>query len=160
MEDHYFYRANQQDTWQGTTHRENSLNRWAADLQNDFRARLDWCVADFQDANHPPEPRIKGSLRRTVAPGARVSLDAGDSTDPDGHELRYEWMYYPEAGSYLGPLPALRSSGTALASLIAPKVDAAHTIHLILTVTDRGSPPLTRYARVIVTVQPQEEQRP
>jgi hypothetical protein len=149
-----YYWANQQDTWQGTTHRENTLSRWAADLQNDFRTRLDWCVADFQDANHPPEPRIKGSLRRTVAPGANVSLDAGDSTDPDGHELRYEWMFSPEAGSYLGPFPALRSSGTAQTSFIAPNVDMAHTIHLILAVTDRGSPPLTRYARVIVAVEP------
>ena len=36
-EDKPYYWANQQDTWQGTTHRENTLSRWAADLQNDFR---------------------------------------------------------------------------------------------------------------------------
>ncbi len=153
-QDKPYYWANQQDTWQGTTHRENTLSRWAIALQNDFRARLDWCVADFPDANHPPEPRIKGPLRRTVAPGAEVSLDAGDSTDPDGHELQYEWLFYPEVGSYLGPLPALSSSRTSQTSFTAPQVDMAHTIHLILVVTDRGAPPLTRYARVIVTVKP------
>jgi len=28
------------------------------------------------------------------------------------------------------------------------------TMHIILAVTDRGSPPLTRYRRVLVTVAP------
>jgi hypothetical protein len=34
-------------------------------LQNDFKARLDWCVTDFSAANHPP-PRI-----RVIAPCGR-----------------------------------------------------------------------------------------
>lgn len=51
----------------GSTSRENTLKRWAADLQNDFRARLDWCVRDFANANHPPQPRIKGTLPRSRA---------------------------------------------------------------------------------------------
>ncbi|WP_156345436.1 hypothetical protein [Verrucomicrobium spinosum] len=43
------------DTWQGSTHRDQTLVRWAADLQNDFKARMDWCVADAYDkANHAP----------------------------------------------------------------------------------------------------------
>lgn len=36
----------------------------------------------------------------------------------------------------------------------APMVDSAVTIHFILKVTDKGTPPLTRYKRVIVTVLP------
>src|SRR5262245_61329081 len=59
-----YYWANQQDAWEGTTHRDNALKRWAAHLQNDFRARLDWCVKDVKDANHAPEPRVRGDLRR------------------------------------------------------------------------------------------------
>jgi hypothetical protein len=39
---------------QGTTHRDNTLHRWAVHLQNDFRARLEWCVASVKKANHPP----------------------------------------------------------------------------------------------------------
>jgi hypothetical protein len=42
--DRPYYWANQQDTWQGTTHRDNTLKRWAVHLQNDFRTRLNWCV--------------------------------------------------------------------------------------------------------------------
>jgi hypothetical protein len=36
----------------------------------------------------------------------------------------------------------------------APKVDKPETLHFILQVTDKGTPSLTRYKRVIVTVEP------
>src|SRR5947207_1140217 len=42
----YFW-ANAEDAWEGSVHRENTLKRWAEDLQNDFRARLEWCVKDY-----------------------------------------------------------------------------------------------------------------
>ena len=149
-----YYWATEEDTWQGTTHRENTLKRWAIHLQNDFTARMDWCVKDFEGANHPPAPRVKGLLCRTVAPGAKVTLDAGDSSDSDGNNLQFAWTFYPETGSYRGPLPELQGSTGAQASFLAPKTDSAETVHVILTVTDQGTPPLSRYARVIVTVDP------
>jgi hypothetical protein len=37
--DRPYYWSNQQDAWEGSTNRDNTLRRWAADLQNDFRAR-------------------------------------------------------------------------------------------------------------------------
>jgi hypothetical protein len=41
------------------------------------------------------------------------------------------------------------------ATFVAPaKFGRAGTAHVILAVTDAGSPPLTRYERVIVTVEP------
>ncbi|MBM3494315.1 MAG: hypothetical protein FJX72_08345, partial [Armatimonadetes bacterium] len=138
----------------GTTHRENTLKRWAAHLQNDFRARMDWCVAAFADANHPPVPRIKGPLRRTVAPGEVVTLDAGASTDPDRDRLSFEWSFYAEAGTYAGPLPELKGRTAPRVSFRAPTTRSALTLHLIVSVTDEGSPPLTRYARVILTIAP------
>ena len=36
---HYFW-ANQTDAWDGATNRDNTLARWAPDLQNEFRARM------------------------------------------------------------------------------------------------------------------------
>ena len=153
--DRPYYWANLEDDWQGSRHRENTLKRWAAHLQNDFKARLDWCVTGVDGANHPPAPRVEGALRRTVAPGDRVSLNAGDSTDPDGDNLDFEWMFYPEAGSYTGALPPLADSISSQTSFVAPEVDATQTIHLIVAVSDKGSPPLTRYRRVIVTIDPE-----
>jgi hypothetical protein len=153
-----YYWANQADAWQGTTHRDNTLRRWAVHLQNDFRARLEWCVKPFRAANHPPSARVAGALRRTVVPGARVDLSAAGSSDPDGDVLSYDWTFYPEPSSYRGPL-VIADAGTARASFQAPRVKSPKTIHLILTVTDNGKPRLSRYQRVIVTVDPMAGQQ-
>lgn len=148
------YWANQFDAWNGTTNRDNTLRRWAAHLQNDFKARLDWCVNDFPHANHPPVARVKGDLRRTARAGETVRLDASASTDPDGQPLRFEWIHYPEVGTYRGQPLEIANAASAQASFIAPPVDADRTVHVVLTVTDEGTPPLTRYQRVIVTLKP------
>jgi hypothetical protein len=68
--------------------------------------------------------------------------------------LRFQWVYYPEAGSYRGPAPVLTGAATARAVLRVPEVETPQTLHIILVVTDSGSPPLTRYQRVIVTARP------
>jgi hypothetical protein len=149
----YFW-ANAADAWRGTTHRENSLRRWAEHLQNDFKARLDWCVNEPADANHPPIPRVEGEPARTVPPGARIELDASASADPDGQRLRFDWTYYPEPGTWTGPAPGIEGASTAKASLTAPRAEAPATLHIVLAVTDEGNPPLTRYRRVVVTVKP------
>ena len=149
-----FFWANQFDAWSGVTNRDNTLRRWAAHLQNDFKARLDWCVKDIANANHPPVARVKGGLRRTAKPGETLTLDAGESSDPDGQPLRFEWVYYPEAGTYRGEPVIIADTASARASFTVPRVDAGQTVHVVLVVTDEGAPPLTRYQRVIVTVKP------
>jgi hypothetical protein len=148
------YWANQFDGWNGVTNRDNTLGRWAAHLQNDFKARLDWCVNGYGQANHPPVARVKDGARRTAKAGETVTLDAAGSTDPDGQPLRFEWVYYPEAGTYRGETVKIASVASARASFVTPGVDAEQTTHIVLIVTDEGSPPLTRYQRVIVTVKP------
>ena len=149
-----YYWANQQDTWQGSTHRENSLQRWAIHLQNDFRARLNWCVTSFEDANHPPVARANRPLSCTVESGEEFAINAKKSTDPDHDELQFDWYFYPECSGFVGTLPTIDGANTAKASFIAPTVDATQDLHLILAVTDNGEPALTRYRRVIVTIEP------
>jgi hypothetical protein len=149
-----YYWANITDTWQGTTNRDNTLKRWSVHLQNDFKARLDWCTTNFATANHPPIARVSGELRRSVVSGEQVVLDASGSTDPDGQGLKFEWVLYSEPGSYRGPAPTIRGAASSKASFTAPRVNVDQTIHMILVVTDDGSPPLTRYQRAIVTVSP------
>jgi hypothetical protein len=149
-----YHWANQVDAWEGTTHRDNVLKRWAAHLQNDFKARLDWCVSDLAAANHPPVPRVRGEERRMVAAGDAVLLEAAESSDPDRNGLRFEWIVYAEAGGYDGPAIAIEGASSPRARFTAPRVEKAQAIHLILAVSDDGAPPLTRYRRVIVTVAP------
>jgi hypothetical protein len=149
-----YYWANQEDTWNGTTSRDNTVARWAAALQNDFRARLDWCVRDYAHANHLPRPRVRGSLVRTVRSGEGVRLDASASDDPDRNPLRLEWSFYSEAGSYRGALPTLQEAGAGKCSFTAPEVEQPAVLHVLLMATDSGSPPLTRYRRVVVKVLP------
>jgi hypothetical protein len=151
FQDRPYYWANQQDAWLGSTNRDNTLGRWAIHLQNDFRARLNWCVTDFAGANHPPVARVKGDLRRSVNSGDNVVLDARDSSDPDQHGLKFEWVYYPEPGSYRGPALKIENPTSPQASFLVPQVGSTQTIHVILMVTDDGSPPLTRYQRLVLT---------
>jgi len=151
-----YYWANQTDAWNGVTSRDNTLARWAADLQNDFRARLDWCVKPPHEANHAPRAVVnaineKEILHITARPGQTLSLDASRSQDPDGHALTYEWFVYREAGTYDGEV-ALTNASSSLALLHIPSDAAGKTIHVILAVRDNGTPPLAAYRRVVAQV--------
>jgi hypothetical protein len=150
-----YYWANQRDAWEGTTHRDNTLKRWAVHLQNDFRARLDWCVAPAGKANHPPVPHCQGDGSGKIMPveapvGRLLALTAEGTSDPDGDGLSYRWYVYAEAGTYPGE-PDIADPTSARARLAVPADVAGRTIHVILEATDCGTPPLTRYRRLVVT---------
>ena len=147
-----YYCPNQRDTLRGTTHRDHTLARWAAHFQHDFAARMDWCVADFDSANHPPVAAVAGAQVRDVTPGETVALDASGSTDPDGDALSYAWTVYPEVTGYDGTLPVIDKPAAAATSVAIPSAAAGRPLHVIVAVTDAGSPSLTRYRRVILNV--------
>ena len=149
-----YYWPSVQDTLDGHTHRDNTLIPWAEHLQNDFRARLDWCVTPFKNANHPPKPVLASPPHTTVRPGQTITLDASPSSDPDGHPLRFHWRPYPEATAFHGTPPPIADPHSPTTSLVAPNVSTPQSLHIILSVTDQGTPPLTRYARTRVTIHP------
>jgi CubicO group peptidase (beta-lactamase class C family)/murein DD-endopeptidase MepM/ murein hydrolase activator NlpD len=158
-----YYWANQTDAWNGATSRDNTLARWAADLQNDFHARLDWCVKSPQKANHAPHTVVngldgKGILRFTARPGDEVPLDAGLSRDPDGDKLTYEWLIYRETGTYAGEI-SLANASSSRTALHVPGDAAGKTIHIVLTVRDGGMPPLAAYRRIVVQVSSEPASR-
>lgn len=129
--------------------------RWRTEFQNDFAARMDWCTKSYKEANHPPVPRLSHPENLTVKSGEMVYLRASESTDPDGDSMSFRWMHYPEASTYQGVILYENFvSNIYEARPIAPKVTSPQTVHFILKVTDKGTPALTRYKRVIVTVIP------
>jgi hypothetical protein len=112
---------------------------------------MDWCTNSFANANHPPVAVFDGDLQIIAAGGSTVNLSANGSSDPDGDNLSYNWMYYEEAGSYNGNI-SITNENSMNASVTLPSVSSNTDIHIILSVTDDGSPNLTRYQRVIITI--------
>jgi hypothetical protein len=131
-----------------------TLWRWRDDFQNDFAARMDWCVKSYQEANHPPVPALAHPEQITVKAGEGFVLDAGGTTDPDGDNLSYLWFNYPEAGSYKKLIKMASAENARGVYVMAPEVEKTETAHFILKVTDKGKPQLSRYKRVIVTITP------
>ena len=146
--------------WHTTNHA--TIWRWREAFQNDFAARMDWTVKSYEEANHPPVPKIHGETRLTAKPGERIDLSAVGSNDPDGDAISYHWFCYAEAGTF--PVSSARSGDPipikdfdqSKAWFIVPTKRVmplgTGTIHIILAVTDHGTPRLTRYQRVIITV--------
>jgi Protein of unknown function (DUF1593) len=152
----------------GRWHTDNhaTIWRWRPAFQNDFAARMDWTVKPYADANHPPAPKLDHPAELTATPGSTVHLSAEGSTDPDGDALSYEWFYYNEAGTFAlsnarsGQPLTIRNFDQPKASFVVPTgrvmPPGTGTMHIILAVTDRGTPPLTRYQRVKVNVAPKK----
>ena len=101
-----------------------------------------------------------------VEVGQSITLDAGRSSDPDGQPIHFRWFHYAEAGLSDGNLAAVTLTG-ADTSRVTVQADAAcrplwlpiipckgdGVAHIILAVTDEGSPKLTSYRRVILHVR-------
>lgn len=127
--------------------------RFFAAAQNDLAARLKWSVTPkFSDANHEPKVRIKGPSEVLVQLGGMVHLQ-GEVSDPDHNAVKVTWWQDNAAGTYPGDIRF--SDQAALSTTFRVPNDArpGHTIHVILEATDNGTPPLTRYQRLIVRIQ-------
>ena len=166
-----FRRVTSADTVVGADGKEHSSDhatvwRWRPAFQNDFAARMDWTVKDYAHANHPPVVTLKGDNRITVKAGTSVILDASGSTDPDGNKLSYNWFAYQEAGdaNAIAEVSVKGNGSKATVAAVSPCRKAwiggmipcrgNGMAHVILAVTDNGSPALTRYQRIILTVEP------
>lgn len=124
-----------------------------------------------------------GPIRVEASVGQPVEFDAAGTRDPDGHQLQYRWWFYPEAGTGIpgAPVATGRPAAAAAAPALDPRASppAAQgkqpdprvtidrptesraivtprvpgTAHVILEVTDDGTPTLTSYRRVILSIR-------
>jgi hypothetical protein len=131
-----------------------TLWRWRKAFQNDFAARMDWTTHPYDQANHPPVVVLAHPERLSVRAGERIALSARGSSDPDGDSLQYLWFHYPEASGGTTALALDSAENMDTVMFKAPKVGAPQEAQFIVQVTDRGTPALTRYRRVWVTIAP------
>nr|WP_299346222.1 DUF1593 domain-containing protein [Allomuricauda sp.] len=133
------------------------IYRWREAYQNDFEARMDWCIAPYEKANHNPVATVNGDasdgiIYYAVESKMELEFDASISKDPDDDDLQFNWYYYPEAGTY-GNQVTLLNSNTSKATLKVPFDASGSQIHIILEVKDKSAiVPLFDYRRIVVNV--------
>lgn len=137
-------------------HARATVYRWRPAFQNDFEARMDWCVMPFEKANHPPVAVVSGDetddiLHVNAREGETLTFSALGSYDPDGGKLEFAWWTYPEAGSNL-QCPALEGYSTPEVSFMIPYGEAGADLHLILEVIDNGNPSLIETRRIVINI--------
>ncbi|MBC8868259.1 MAG: DUF1593 domain-containing protein [Planctomycetes bacterium] len=131
--------------------------RWRPAFQDAFQARMDWCVLSPDEANHAPMAVLGGDQSRAIVtgkaePGSTVRLSAAGSCDPDGNSLSYRWWVYREPSTCDGPVQ-IEGDDQTIAILHVPQDALGKTIHVVLDVTDDGTPPLTSYRRFVLSVE-------
>jgi hypothetical protein len=164
----------------GQVHRSNqgTIWRWRDAFQNDFAARMQWTLSnDFRSTNHQPVITLNGNqglepVYIEAEAGSTISLDATGTYDPDeGDKLTFKWWHYREPTASQWWIEAevaeleikkLDSEGIKVEVTLPPPekcsvellsrvaVARGQLLHLILEVTDNGSPALKSYRRVLI----------
>ncbi|KAI5459682.1 cellulose-binding protein [Mariannaea sp. PMI_226] len=160
------YRSNQATIW-----------RWRDAYQNDFAARIQWTMtSDLSKANHHPVISVNGSqgtepVSIEAEAGSVLTFDARETYDPDeGDRLSFKWWHYRDPSATQWNVHSevaemeieLSNDGkTAQVRIPGPEkccvelisrtaVPRGQLLHLILEVTDSGTPPLTSYKRILI----------
>ncbi|EJT78440.1 hypothetical protein GGTG_03541 [Gaeumannomyces tritici R3-111a-1] len=153
--------------------------RWRDAFQNDFAARVRWTMApDFSGANHAPvvyigdDPGPAPVLLEAEA-GTTLTVDASRTYDPDEGDdgLAFKWWHYREPSATqwathfeVEPLGIRRVDGEGrVVEVTLPPAEKCcvqlisrepmargQLLHLILEVTDSGTPALTTYRRIMI----------
>lgn len=131
------------------------LERWVPQAKNNFLNRLNYSKNSPEKVNHEPKAVINDWVGNSIIemkgiPGKSIKLDASNSTDSDNHALTFRWFYYKEASSYTGDV-SITDATNKVQTLVVPKDIGNGKIHIILEVTDNGTPALVAYRRVIIS---------
>ncbi len=145
--DFYMYEADSEsETWTDPVEQESFSGyevpvwRFRRAMFNDFRARMDWCVKPYDQANHNPiaafgDDRSDSIIHLKARSGQIIDLDATASKDPDGDSLHVTWWVYRQAGTYDNDINISHAT-SAKTKLKIPDDASGKEIHLILEIQD------------------------
>jgi hypothetical protein len=124
--------------------------RWLQALQNDFAARADWGVKTYAAANHAPVIKVTQQLMNVKA-GATVQINA-TAADPDKDKVNIVFWQYIEAGN-TNEKVLIDVKGNQARVQLPATAKTGDTFHIIVEGQDSGTPSLTRYQRVVLTIK-------
>lgn len=133
-----------------------TVARWREAYQNDFAARMDWCVAAREAANHSPSITVNDDATLgTVYLDARSEMPTQleiTCVDEDGDAVVLDaWVYGEVTGVESSDLKiGILDSGDI--EIIPGSVAAGNVYHVILQCRDSGIPALTCYRRIVLDV--------
>lgn len=130
--------------------------RWRQHYQNDFQARMDWCIKSFDESNHNPVAVLNGNVSKEIiqisaTADSEVTLNAVGSMDPDGDRIFFKWYEYKDAATLKQPeIKKINEQETIIT--VPEEAVNGEDIHIVLEVRDDGDPVLYAYRRVVITV--------
>lgn len=138
-----------------------SIAKWRPHFNADFQARMDWMKeGDVTRANHHPVAALNGRTHRNNVP-VRIEVDVGKATsirlsaagsrDPDGDTLQYYWR--PDDWGDNNADDIIISNPTGESTEVGFANRPGRTIHVILTITDNGTPNLCAYRRAVIALK-------
>lgn len=138
-----------------------AINKWKQHIFNDFAARMLWTTTkNYAAVNHHPVAIVDGDsslkvINKKANSGDSLIFDASASNDPDENTLDYKWSVYNEPSTYKGAI-TIEESSSSTCKILVPSEASGKTIHLILEITDNGTPALTAYRRIVINVNKEE----
>ena len=131
-----------------------TVSRWRPAFQNEFMARLKWCMEPYERINRNPVAVVNGLSDKSpmfikALPGQELVCDALGSYDPDGDELSFNWFFYYEI-YFPGCVELIVSSDGTTSTVTAPEATGDKNLHLILEVTVNCTLSLTSYRRIVI----------
>jgi len=121
-----------------------------------------WIRATFPSVFWIVSAHAFGQYRLATWTGISAREPGANPDDPDGNKLTYHWWQYREASGGVNPQQlAITGADSMQAQVVAPTavkpapnvdIPLDRVYHVVLSVTDDGSPALTSYRRVVLTI--------